>query len=287
MAALALCVLAAAGVDAGSAPTVLELTHDTMLGALNRHRRIVVLMYRGKKCKASRLFQPWLFALAHRLPGVQFARVDATEGEGSIADAFGVTSSPTIKAFQRTKPKGERVTDYTGPVDFDSLLEWGEAIADDKVHRYSAVGIEPGSSGGGDDGGGGGGGGDGGGGDGSRDAGDGTAAGDPPPTAARAKGMPESVRRMAETMVREKRLQRLLAARGAEASEAYSRRVTARYEELAAAAGVDPQRTTDQFSVQELNRRARDLVRDEVLAEAPDEVRREVLAEVNVGRKPV
>ena len=99
--------------------------------------------------------------------------------------------------------------------------------------------------------------------------------------------MPESVRRMAETMVREKRLQRLLAARGAEASEAYSRRVTARYEELAAAAGVDPQRTADQFSVQELNRRARDLVRDEVLAEAPDEVRREVLAEVNVGRKPV
>ena len=89
MAALALCVLAAAGGDAGSAPTVLELTHDTMLGALNRHRRIVVLMYRGKKCKASRLFQPWLFALAHRLPGVQFARVDATEGEGSIADAFG------------------------------------------------------------------------------------------------------------------------------------------------------------------------------------------------------
>ena len=83
------------------------------------------------------------------------------------------------------------------------------------------------------------------------------------------------------------RLQRLLAARGAEASEAYSRRVTARYEELAAAAGVDPQRTADQFSVQELNRRARDLVRDEVLAEAPDEVRREVLAEVNVGRKPV
>ena len=154
MAALALCVLAAAGVDAGSAPTVLELTHDTMLGALNRHRRIVVLMYRGKKCKASRLFQPWLFALAHRLPGVQFARVDATEGEGSIADAFGVTSSPTIKAFQRTKPKGERVTDYTGPVDFDSLLEWGEAIADDKVHRYSAVGIEPGGGGGGDGGGG-------------------------------------------------------------------------------------------------------------------------------------
>ena len=149
MAALALCVLAAAGGDAGSAPTVLELTHDTMLGALNRHRRIVVLMYRGKKCKASRLFQPWLFALAHRLPGVQFARVDATEGEGSIADAFGVTSSPTIKAFQRTKPKGERVTDYTGPVDFDSLLEWGEAIADDKVHRYSAVGIEPGGGGGG------------------------------------------------------------------------------------------------------------------------------------------
>ena len=279
MAALALCVLAAAGGDAGSAPTVLELTHDTMLGALNRHRRIVVLMYRGKKCKASRLFQPWLFALAHRLPGVQFARVDATEGEGSIADAFGVTSSPTIKAFQRTKPKGERVTDYTGPVDFDSLLEWGEAIADDKVHRYSAVGIEPGGGGGGGDGDSDG--------DGSRDAGDGTAAGDPPPTAARAKGMPESVRRMAETMVREKRLQRLLAARGAEASEAYSRRVTARYEELAAAAGVDPQRTADQFSVQELNRRARDLVRDEVLAEAPDEVRREVLAEVNVGRKPV
>ena len=52
MAALALCVLAAAGGDAGSAPTVLELTHDTMLGALNRHRRIVVLIYRGKKCKA-------------------------------------------------------------------------------------------------------------------------------------------------------------------------------------------------------------------------------------------
>ena len=93
---------------------------------------------------------------------MQFARVDAIEGEGSIADAFGVTSSPTIKAFQRTKPKGERVTDYTGPVDFDSLLEWGEAIADDKAHRYSAVGIEPGSSGGGDDGGGGGGGGGGG-----------------------------------------------------------------------------------------------------------------------------
>ena len=114
-AALAACALAAAGEAPtqshtltqrrSAAPRVLELTHATMLGALNRHRRIVVLMYKGK-CKASRLFQPWLFALAHRLPGVQFARVDATADGGSIEDAFDVVDSPTIKAFQRGKPKG-------------------------------------------------------------------------------------------------------------------------------------------------------------------------------------
>ena len=69
--------------------------------------------------------------------------------------------------------------------------------------------------------------------------------------------LPPSVRAMAETMVREQRLQRILRDRGGGFAEKYEQLVSERY---AAIMSEERLNADDKFVVQEANRRARDAV---------------------------
>ena len=81
-------------------------------------------------------------------------------------------------------------------------------------------------------------------------------------------------------MVRETRLQKLLKERGGGRYEQYTEMVAQRYNSIIAAEHTD---TDDKFEVQEANRRARDQVREELLAEAPDYIKAEIEGEINMG----
>ena len=82
------------------------------------------------------------------------------------------------------------------------------------------------------------------------------------------------------TMVRESRLQRILTKQGGGRVEMYDSMVAQRYMKLMKEESLD---LSDKFGVQEVNRRARNEVREELLATAPEHIREEVEAEVSMG----
>ena len=85
---------------------------------------------------------------------------------------------------------------------------------------------------------------------------------------------------MAETMVRETRLQRILTERGGGRAEHYNRLVQERFAKIVGDEETDME---DKFAVQEANRRARNEVQEELLKDAPANIRAEVRAAVNLG----
>ena len=246
---------------------VRDLDASTLSGVVGRQKKYVVLMYDGA-CEQTKLFQPWYFALANQLPHLPMAQIDVAQNGRSVADAFQAfangTASPVIKLLVRDNPVDQRVVNYGGMLEYDALLGWMRAMVKANTsaayleHPQSSFGVEP------------------------------------PETAqsreARAREqagggsmmdkLPPSVRRMAETMVREQRMQKILKEMGGGREEQYGNMVSERFKQFVAEEGTDME---DKFSVQEVNRRARDQVREELLENAPEHVRAEIDAEVSLG----
>ena len=267
---------------------------------------MAVLMHDGSE--EIEAFQPWLYAIAQVVPKIRIGRINLKGTGAAITHTFKITSVPAIKIFNRDEvgmPKalgaanhsqcfandmrprsavapsprpwrqvsGKRITDYTGPLEYDPLLSWCEAMnaGVGLEHKLSQPAFEP-----------------------------------PTPQTDRLRaakksmkgaavldkdgspkaGVPEEVRMMAETMVKEQRLQRLFDERDPEGKhdmfKKYQGRVGHVYREIVEAEGID---INDQFAVQEANRRARAKVQREVLTGAPDDVVAEFNREVNLGGK--
>jgi len=145
----AFCVLAALVLPAYCQQvSVLEVDAAGLQHVVSRSKRVVVLMYDGEACGTSHLFQPWLHAIAQRLPSLTFARVDMSNSTGTpaIAEYFGVpagSKGPIVKAMIRDADPGKRVVNYNGPLEFAPLLKWGTAVLDDYAHEHSSPGYEP------------------------------------------------------------------------------------------------------------------------------------------------
>ena len=230
--------------------------------AVGRHRRFIVWMHDGADA-ATKAFQPWLYAIANLVPHLPFGTIDLSQGRGAeVAEAFKVQSRlPQIKLFVRDNPKGKRILDYTGPLEFDELFSWLQTVLNGQDHELSAYGVEP---------------------EGGPEPVT-PADGGRNPGGARGGAMgqlPESVRLMAQTMVRETRLQRILKQHGGGRAEHYDAMVATKYREL-----IEEEKTDlgDKFAVQEVNRRARDAVRTELMVDAPLHIREEVEADVSLG----
>ena len=213
---------------------------------------MVVIMHDGADPALSK-FQPWLFALTTVLPRLTIGQIDVSDQGRDIGASFKVSGSTAIKMFLRDNPKGKRIVDYQGPLEFDALLGWCNAGIAGEEHAYSAPGHEP------------------------------------PENAANPEGargtnkmdkLPPSVRAMAETMVREQRLQRLLKERGDGMFQKYEDLVSSQYRGI-----IDEEKTdlNDKYAAQEANRRARDIVRNELLLSAPADIREEIEGEVHLG----
>lgn len=260
------------GLHTGSRARVRKLTPDSLQHAVVKHRRCVVLMYgSGEAARVARGFQPWLYAIANMIPHVPVGTIDVSDdGASDVAEAFKVDADamPQVKLLVRDNPKGKRVIDYRGPLNFESLLNWAHAAINLEEHELSAYGSEPenaqhalmgddaksGSNGGG-------------------------GAGRAGILGAMGK-LPESVRAMAQTMVRETRLQRILKQQGGGRVEQYDAMVGERYRAL-----IEEEQTDlgDKYQVQEANRRARDAVREELMKDAPLHIKEEIEADVSLG----
>lgn len=227
---------------------------EMLQSVAQRQRRFLVFMHEGAELTP---FQPWLFALAQLVPHFTMATMDVAEKNALVKHVFKLSGTPLLKLFVRDNPKGERIIDYTGPLEFEALLGWARAVIKGESHKFSTFAAEP-------------------------------PEGPTPPEAKKqgSKGgsamdrLPEGVRAMATTMVRERRLQRILGQYGDGRAAQYDQQVSHRYRQIVAEEGLD---LSDKVAVQDANRRARDLVRDEILADAPDQVRDEVMGEVNMG----
>jgi len=238
------------------AADVHELNPQNLPSFAARHRKAMVLMYEGS-CTATAAFQPWLYALAQMIPGLPMGQLDVSGKAGApIKSAFNVTATPIVKVFSRDNVKGERIIDYLGPLEFDSLYNWSSTMRAGNSHSLSAFGAEP-----------------------------------PETPAMPLNGgsvrggnafdkLPAEVRKMASTMVRESRLQRMLKQQGQGRLEQYDRMVSRRYHEIMRQAETD---LSDKYGVQEANRRARDEIREEILESAPAHIREEVEADVSMG----
>ena len=248
----------------GAQPSLLKqevMVHDlnarSMATAVGHHKRLLVLMYDGA-CRETKAFQPWLFALAdtlrHQLP---VGQIDISQSQRVIAETFQVgANTPVIKVFMRENPAGKRIVDYNGPLDFDTLHEWCRSILAGEEHELTVYGYEP-----------------------------------PEDEAVMSNAreaeqqtpfnnLPDSVRLMAQTMVREKRLLAMLNEIGGGRAERYNNMVADRYQRILQTENLAKD---DKFGVQEANRKARDAVRDEILESAPDHVRDQVMQSVNLG----
>jgi hypothetical protein len=259
-------VVALSGTCSGAAHrTVADLGGIQMLQKFaTRHRRAAVLLYEGS-CQTTKMFQPWLFALAQFVPQIPIAQVDVSMDGGTIKETFGVASLPQLKIFAKDNPKGQRIIDYTGPFEFESLMGWFKAILAGERHALSVYGSEP---------------------------------PEPEPETSSSvvldggkdsnrqtstnhmDSVPESVRNMAVTMVRESRLQRILKEQGGGVLDRYNSMVASRYMQIIKDESIGQE---DKFGIQEANRRAREEVRDTILEEAPGYVREEIESEVHLG----
>ena len=231
--------------------------------AAQRQRWMFVFMYDGD-CNAASSFRPWLFALAQMVPNLAITRMDVSQEDGVVKDVFSVTRLPQVKLFVRDNPVGERIIDYVGPLEFESLFGWCKAVLTGKQHALSKFGVEPRAA-----------------------QGSGTpsgsahgATGNGGSSGSAMDKLPESVRLMAMTMVRETRLQRVLTQQGGGRLERYDAMVANRYQDIVSREGIDAE---DKFAVQEANRRARDMVREEILVTAPSHIRDEIENDVNMG----
>ena len=233
-----------------------DLSPNTLQAFATRRRRAMVLMYE-KSCAATQGFQPWLFALAQMFPSMAVGQLDVTdEGGEAITSVFNVTKLPQIKVFARDNPKGQRVVNYEGELEFDSLYNWTQAVQTGQDHELSSFGPEPAES---------------------PMAPSNSNSGS---TGNAFANLPPEVRKMATTMVRESRLQKLLKQQGGGRLERYDRMVSQRYRQIMKEEGTD---LSDKFGVQEANRRARDQVREEILESAPEHIREEVESDVSMG----
>lgn len=224
------------------------------------HRRSVMLMHSGETAEL-KAFEPWLYAIVKMLPRLPFGRIDLSGPNENLARAFGVGKvtlgggarrAPAIKGFFRDNGMGKRIIDYTGPLEFDALFSWFKSVQQNETeHRFSAPATEPPEM----------------------------AAAGPKPKNAMA-GLPDSVRLMAETMVREQRMQRVLKQQGRGMLEQYEQAVRERYNWFIKQDGFD---ADDKFAVQEANRKARETVRQELLESAPFEIREEIEEDVALG----
>jgi len=159
--------------------------------------------------------------------------------------------------FQRDSSAGERIIDYHGPLEFDALVEWCRALMAGREHLHSRRGYEP-----------------------PEHAAATRASKEASKEGNELNKLPKSVRAMAETMVREQRLQRVLKQRGGGMAEKYEVLVSERYKQIVAEEGTN---VNDQFASQEANRRARDQVRDQLLSSAPSDIREDIEREVHLG----
>ena len=246
-----------------STADVYELHPQKLQSFASRHAKVMVLLHEGS-CAATAAFQPWLYALAQMMPNLPMATLDVTRADGAaLTAAFNVTEFPQIKVLAWHNPEGERVIDYRGPLEFEALHEWADTVKAGKAHELSAFATEPPSS------------------DQPADASSSAAAA----AERKKKGnvfdtLPLEVKSMATTMVRESRLQRILTRQGGGRVEMYDSMVAQRYMKLMKEESLD---VSDKFGVQEVNRRARNEVRAELLATAPEHIREEVEAEVSMG----
>lgn len=252
-----------------AAPAVVrDLDASTLSGVVGRQKKYVVLMYDGA-CEPTKLFQPWYFALANQLPHLPMAQIDVAQEGRTVEKAFQAfangTASPAIKLLVRDNPVGQRVVNYGGLLEYDALLGWMRAMIKANTseaygeHPLSSFGVEPPET------------------PQSREARERERAGG---GGSMMDKLPASVRRMAETMVRETRMQKILREMGGGREEQYTSMVSERFQQIVAEEKTD---TEDKFAVQEANRRARDQVREELLATAPDHVRAEIEGEVSLG----
>ncbi len=239
-------------------PGVIELDGPRLQQMAGRHKRMVVWMHEPG-CAVTKAWQPWLFALSNVLPRLALGKVDVTPFNRTVANAFGLAPGigPALKALIRDNEKGERVVDYTGPLDFDSVLSWSQSILGGEDHEHSRFGVEP-------------------------------PEGPTPKKAKKAGGdpmsnLPKNVREMAETMVRESRLQKVLRDHGGGILEQYEGAVADTFNRLKQRDDFD---ADNKQMVQELNRAAREMVRNDLLASAPLDVREEIEAEVSLGDMP-
>jgi len=220
-----------------------------------------VFMYEGA-CPESAKFRPWLYAMSQLMPRLAFGRIDVSGPGGPVAATFKVlphSGSPAIKMFQRDNPEGKRIIDYRGPLEFDAMADWCRAVVAGREHSHSQEGYEPPEH----------------------------AAAAAASKEASKKGnaldkLPDSVRAMAETMVREQRLQRVLKQRGGGMAEKYENLVSERYQQIVSEEGTN---VDEKFASQEANRRARDEVRNQLLSTAPADVREEIEREVHLGKQ--
>ena len=195
-----------AQLHSGLRASVKELDARSLQRIVAKHRRFIVMMHFGDD-EATRAFQPWLFAIANMVPEIPIGRVDLSSKErgAEMAGAFQVPSGATqLKLFIRDKPKGERIVDYRGPLQFEPLLGWVRAAISGEEHEHSAPGVEPPSSG----------------------------AEPPRGGGGMMNKLPESVRTTAKTMIMESRLQKILRQQGGGKVEQYDVMVGRRYEEV-------------------------------------------------------
>lgn len=121
-----------AAVSSSQRVSVMDMDMHSMRETVNRFSRMVVLMHDGTA--AIKAFQPWLYALAQKVPQLRFARINVAGEARVVAETFKVFALPAIKIFQRDLEAGKRVVDYAGPLEFDPLLEWCEAMVAGCAH---------------------------------------------------------------------------------------------------------------------------------------------------------
>lgn len=241
--------------------SVLEVDAAGLQHVVSRTKRVVVFMYDGAACETSHLFQPWLHAIAQRLPSLTFARVDMSNSTGTpaIAEYFGVAAgskSPQVKAMMRDNEPGQRVLNYLGPIEFEPFLAWSTAVLDGLPHDFSELGYEPPVD---------------------------EERWSQEEEKRRAKNamnnLPDAVREMAETMVKEGRLKRVLEELGK--VDEYEAQVSETFKAIVKENNIDTK--SDTYATQEANRLARNLVRKKLLNYAPPHVREIVDADVTLG----
>lgn len=237
----------------GGGPDIRVLDANTLQKLSARSDKMLVVMYSGS-CLETKAFQPWLYALANLMPSLPVGIVDVARDGGMVAKSFNVSNPPVIKLFQRKAAPGKRLINFMGPMQFDGLFEWCKVVAAGDEHPLSEYGQEPAEH----------------------------PEGHPgrPKSGSVMNKLPDGVRKMAETMVKENRLRNVLKERSEGKFEQYEALVSQEFRRIMSEDNVN---ADDKFGIQEVNRKARDIVREMILKTAPEHIRAEIEREVNMG----